>query len=130
VVSLCAHVFNEPVCVAGIGAAAEAYRQGRLRDGLARYHGERVDEVFRGWRDAWLDPAFRDWSVVAELGRIQCPVLAIQGARDPYGTVSQAEAIEGGVSGSAERLVLDDCGHDPHRDREELTLEAIRGFLR
>src|SRR3954453_1763571 len=54
VVTLAAHAINEPICVAAIHRAREAYATTDLRQKLARYHGDNVDRAFRLWSDAWL----------------------------------------------------------------------------
>jgi pimeloyl-ACP methyl ester carboxylesterase len=123
-----AHVFVENVSVAGIEQARIAYRTADLRQRLARYHRD-VDGAFLGWNDAWLNPAFRAWSIAAYLPGVACPVLAIQGAQDEYGTLAQIAAIERGVTGPVETLVLDDCKHSPHRDQEAAVLAAMAGFI-
>jgi hypothetical protein len=41
----------------------------------------------------------------------------------------QLDAIERGVAGPVERLVLADCRHSPQRDQEGATLEAIVQFV-
>ena len=122
------HVFVEDVSVASIAAAREAYATTDLRQRLQRYHAD-VDSAFRGWNDAWLDPAFRDWNIEAYLPGVFCPVLAIQGANDEYGTLAQIAAIEHGVKGRFEKLVLAGCKHSPHRDLEEVVLQAMAGFV-
>ena len=121
------HVFVEDVSIASIAEARKAYETTELRQRLARYHAD-VDSAFRGWNDAWLDPAFRDWNIEAYLAGVTCPVLAIQGADDEYGTPKQLEAIARGVKGRFERLVLRNCKHSPHRDQEAIVLEAMAGF--
>jgi len=123
------HVFVEEVTIASIAAAKEAYRAGDLGRRLARYHAD-PDAAFRGWNDAWLDPAFRDWNIEEYLPGIRCPVLAIQGAEDEYGTPAQLAAIERRVAGPFERLLLEDCRHSPHRDRTAAVLAAMAGFIR
>ena len=50
-VLLAPHVFCEDVSIESIRAAGGAYRSGGLRERLARYHGDRVDESFFGWHD-------------------------------------------------------------------------------
>ena len=60
---------------------------------------------------------------------VTAPVLLIQGDRDAYGTSAQLDAIERGVAGPATRIWLEDCGHAPHRERPEETLDAIGTFL-
>ena len=128
VVTLAAHAFNEPHCIAGIEAAREAFRAGGLRGRLARYHGAGTDDAFRGWCDAWLSPAFEHWTVEDELARVKAPLLVVQGRDDPYGTLRQVETIAGRVNGPCDTLVLDDCGHSPHRDRPAATTAAIVRF--
>jgi pimeloyl-ACP methyl ester carboxylesterase len=128
VVTLAAHVLVEDISVASIAAAKAAYETTDLRARLARYHAD-VDSAFWGWNRIWLDPAFRDWNIEEYLPRIHCPVLAIQGVDDEYGTLEQMRRIDAGVR-NAELLVLDDCRHSPHRDRPDAVLAAIAGFVR
>ena len=128
-VLLAPHAFCEEVSVESIRAAGDAYRRGGLRERLARHHGDQVDAAFFGWHDAWLLPEFRRWTIEAFLPGIAVPVLLIQGDRDVYGTPAQLDAIERGVSGPVTRTWLEDCGHAPHRESPEETLEAIAGFL-
>jgi pimeloyl-ACP methyl ester carboxylesterase len=122
------HVLVEDVSVAGIAAAREAYATTDLRRRLERYHAD-VEGAFRGWNDIWLDPAFRAWNIESYLPGIRCPVLAIQGADDEYGTLAQLDAIERGVAGRVERLVLARCKHSPHRDQETAVLAAMADFI-
>lgn len=127
-----AHVFVEPVTLAGIRDAVAAYEapDSRLRAGLARHHGEeRVDRVFYGWADAWLTPPFAGWRMTDRLPAIRCPVLAIQGMDDQYGTPAQVEAIVAGVSGPAQPLLIASCGHSPHLDAEAAVTRAVRALL-
>ena len=123
------HVFCEDAGIASIAAAGESYRFGGLRERLARYHGEQVDDVFFGWHDVWLQPEFRQWSIEESLPRIIVPVLLIQGEQDAYGTTAQLDAIERGVAGPVTRRWLEGCGHAPHRERPGETLDGIEGFL-
>jgi pimeloyl-ACP methyl ester carboxylesterase len=60
---------------------------------------------------------------------VSCPVLAIQGEDDQYGTLKQLDAIAARVKGPFERLVLARCGHSPHRDQESAALEAMARFI-
>jgi pimeloyl-ACP methyl ester carboxylesterase len=123
------HVFVEDVSVASIQERAAAFRdvENSLREKLGRHH-EDVEAAFTGWSNVWLDPRFRDWNIEAYLPRITCPVLLIQGEDDRYGTLRQLDAIQQQVRGPAERLVLPECGHSPHRDQREQVLNAMTGF--
>jgi pimeloyl-ACP methyl ester carboxylesterase len=127
VVAIAAHVIVEDISVASIAAARDAYRNSDLRSKLARYHAD-VDGAFWGWNDIWLDPPFRAWNIEEYLPRIACPVLAIQGEDDEYGTMDQLARIARGAR-DAELVRLDNCRHSPHRDRPDALLAAIARFV-
>jgi pimeloyl-ACP methyl ester carboxylesterase len=122
------HVFVEDVSVASIEAARVAYAATDLRQRLARYHAD-PDSAFGGWNDIWLDPAFRAWNIEDCLPRIRCPVLAVQGEDDEYGTMAQIDVIARQVP-QARLLKLPACGHSPHRDQPERLIAAVADFLR
>ena len=123
------HVFCEAISVESIERAREAYLGGDLREKLAKHHRD-VEGAFFGWNGAWLDPAFRAWNIEEFLPRIEAPVLVIQGLDDPYGTLAQVDAIERGVAGPFERVLLQECGHVPQKDRPEETTAAVIAFAR
>ena len=122
------HVFVEDLTVSSIAEAKEAWQTTDLRRRLSRYH-EDVDGAFTGWNDIWLHPDFRAWNIEAELPKIACPVMVIQGADDEYGTPAQLRSIEEKVAGPVELLLLPDCKHSPHRDQPEAVLAAISRFV-
>ena len=68
-----------------------AFETTDLRAKLARHHAD-VDSAFLGWNRIWLDPEFRAWNIEEYLPAIRCPVLAIQGEDDEYGTMEQMRA--------------------------------------
>jgi pimeloyl-ACP methyl ester carboxylesterase len=121
------HVFVEDVSVASIADAKQAYRTTDLPGKLRRYHQD-VDLTFWGWNDIWLDPRFRSWNIEAYLPAIRCPILAIQGADDEYGTRAQLDAIAVATP-ATEVVLLADCGHSPHRDQAVATLERSADFI-
>jgi len=123
------HVFVEDVSVESIARAADAYRTGDLRARLARHHGGNVDGAFWGWNRAWLDPGFRAWNIERYLPAVRVPTLVIQGQDDPYGTVAQVDSIATKSGGPVSRLLLPACGHAPHRDQPEATIEAIARYV-
>lgn len=123
------HVFVEDCAVKAIARIREDYLRTDLRARLARHHGANVDVAFRGWNDAWLDPAFRRWNIEACLPRIRVPILLFQGDADPYGTMRQADAICEASGGPVRVERLAGCGHSPHRERESEVLRASVEFL-
>ena len=57
-------------------------------------------------------------------------MLLVQGRDDEYGTLEQLARIEARAQAPVHRLVLDHCGHSPHRDREAAVLDAVADFAR
>lgn len=124
------HVFVEPVCVESIARIAQAYGMTRLRERLARHHGDNTDSMFRTWTEVWLRPEFRQWNIEEYLPMIESPVLVVQGEEDEYGTLRQVEAVVTQVGGPARSLVLAGCGHSPHSDQPDAVLDAAGRFVR
>ena len=124
---LAPHLFVETLSVNSIARARIAYENEGLRERLARYHDD-VDSAFYGWNDIWLAPAFRDWNIEAELDAIRCPLLAIQGEDDEYGTMQQVLRIRDRLPQTGV-LALPDCGHSPHRDQPQAVIDAVRHFM-
>ena len=122
------HIFVEDLSVASIELARKAYLETDLPRKLARYHDD-PDSAFWGWNRIWLDPAFRQWNIEGELDAIRCPVLAIQGVDDEYGTLRQIRDIA--LHAPQTRLLeIPDCGHSPHRDQAEAVIDAVAAFIR
>ena len=125
VVAMAPHVFIEPICLTSIQKAAQAFESTDLAQRLGRYHRD-ARKTFYGWADVWLDPEFKGWDIRDDyLPNVRCPVLAIQGADDEYGTMAQLDEIARRVKGPCELLKLKDCAHAPFRDQPERTLEAL-----
>jgi pimeloyl-ACP methyl ester carboxylesterase len=122
------HVFVEELSVASIARAKVAFETTDLAQKLGKYHRDPV-KTFWGWNDIWLHPDFRAWNIEAYLPAINCPVLAIQGIDDEYGTLAQVEAIRRQASGAVDVLELADCRHSPHKDQPEATLNAMAVFV-
>ena len=123
------HVFIEEICVKSIQEAQRQFETSDLSGRLGKYH-RNARKTFHLWADAWLDPAFRDWNIEEYLPRIKCPLLAIQGEGDEYGSMAQLDAIGRQAGGPCELLKLQDCGHSPHKDQLEKVLNSVSGFIK
>lgn len=121
------HVMVEDISIKSIQAAKQTYATTDLRDKLGRYHAH-PDSAFRGWNDIWLDPEFRAWNIEEFVPRISCPILAVQGEDDEYGTMEQIERIAR-LAPDVDLLKLTDCRHSPHRDQPEAVIEAATRFI-
>jgi len=130
VVAMAPLVFVEEFNLESIRNAKTVYETTGMREKLARYHDD-VDSVFWGWRDIWLDPEFKSWSIERDLAGVRCPILAILGEDDEYCTPAQVAALERNAANvkSFDFIKLADCRHSPHRDQPEVVLDAIRRFI-
>ncbi len=125
---LAPHILVEALSITSITQARDDYLATDLRQRLARHHDD-PDSAFWGWNRIWLDPAFRHWSIEAEIAAIRAPLLAVQGLDDEYGTLEQIRGIARRVP-HAELLELADCGHSPHRDQADAVIDAAAAFVR
>jgi len=121
------HVVVEDVTLAAIRETRERFETTDLRERLARHHDD-PDVAFRNWCDVWLDPAFRSWTLEPDAERVDCPVLLIQGADDPYGTPDQLDRIEARVRGHVRRVIVPG-GHGLHREAPEQLVREVARFL-
>ncbi|MDB5819732.1 MAG: alpha/beta hydrolase [Rhizobacter sp.] len=127
IVVVAPHIFVEDVSLRSIEQARDGYVTTDLRSKLARYHAD-PDSAFWGWNDVWLDPAFRSMNLETALPYIRCPILAIQGHDDEYGSLAQIEGIAAKAP-QTRLLTLQDCGHSPHRDQPALLKAAVADFM-
>jgi pimeloyl-ACP methyl ester carboxylesterase len=125
---LAPHIVVEDLSVRSIEQARRAYEQGDLKPRLARHHDD-VDSAFYGWNDIWLHPSFCDWSIEREVASIACPLLAVQGLDDEYGTLEQIRGIARARPMKTRLLELPACGHHPQRDQPQRVIEAAVAFM-
>ena len=124
---LAPHLFVEPVTVREIAKVREGFEASGLGRRLARYHRD-PESTFRDWADVWLSDAFLNWNIEAEVAAIDCPLLAIQGEDDQYGTSLQIERLTG-LSPQAKALMLPGCRHSPHQEQPAVVLAALTAFV-
>ncbi|MFN8721546.1 MAG: alpha/beta fold hydrolase [Rhodospirillales bacterium] len=129
VVTMAAQSFVEDRTRDGIRAAEAAFRDPAQRARLERHHGRNTGWALDAWIGTWLSPAFAGWTLDADLVRVRCPVLAIHGDADEYGSTAHAARIAAGVPGPAGTLVVAGGGHFPHRERPAETADAVARFL-
>ena len=127
-VLIAAHFFVEPANIEAIRQIRDEYQRGGLRRRLARYHRD-PDIAFHGWNDSWLHPDFRGFDITASLPGITVPILAMQGADDPYGTDAQLHVLRRHAHAPLQTILLPDARHAPHLEAKQPTLEAIAQFV-
>ncbi len=128
VVLIAAHLFVEDLNIRSIREIRAEYQQGALRERLARYH-RNVDVAFHGWNDSWLHPEFRNFDITADVAGIDVPILALQGADDPYGTAAQLDVLQRHARAPLETVLIPGARHAPHLEAKQATLDAIVRFV-
>lgn len=124
-VTMGAQTFVEARTLDGIRAAKAGFADPQGLSRLERYHGDKARWVVDAWTETWLSPAFAGWTLDAALDRVSCPVLAIHGDADEFGSAEHPRRIAKG-RGRAE--ILAGIGHNPHREAQEHVLRLIGGF--
>lgn len=118
-----------PETVAGIRSAAQAFADPGQFSRLQKYHGRRARWVLDAWIETWLDPLFTGWSLDAALPSVQCPLLAIHGQLDEYGSPEHPAHLADSSGGPAQVHILPANGHVPHRERAGEVTRLVAQFL-
>jgi pimeloyl-ACP methyl ester carboxylesterase len=122
-----AHVLTEKITIEGIQKALT--RKAFLIERLARFHRDKTADLFAAWSDTWLQDSFKNWNIEAILKDINCPSLIIQGENDEYGSIEQVHRIVKGVGQKAQKVIIPDCGHIPHKESTENVLNHFLNFI-
>ena len=129
VITESAQSFVEERTRSGIRAVqAEFERPGQL-ERLVRYHSVKARWVLDTWINMWLAPDFTDWCLDDELRAVRCRALALHGDQDEYGSLQHPQRIVRLTPDSSCAVILDGCGHVPHREQPTRVLEEVTGFL-
>ncbi|KFF26935.1 alpha/beta fold hydrolase [Chryseobacterium vrystaatense] len=124
------HIFVEETTLKGVYDAWEAYRTTNLAERLQKYHGDKVEVLFKAWTETWTREDYRSWNIEYLLKNIQCPLLFVQGDADEYGTLDQVEKTVAQVSGYSEKYIIPGIGHTPHKEVPELVLNKTSEFIK
>ena len=130
VITEAAQVFAEERTLTAIREAKAAFSAPGQLERLARYHGEKATWVLNAWTYSWLDPAFANWNLESELRRLRCPILAMHGDRDEYGSRVHPDRIAALAPTRADVVLFEDCGHVPHREHPDSVLAAVLRFIK
>lgn len=129
VITESAQAFVEDRTTAGIREAMVQFAAPEQVARLAKYHGDKARWVLDAWFDTWLSAEFAEWTLEETLRAVRCPLLALHGDRDEYGSRAHPERTVANAAGRASMHVLDDCGHVPHKEKPEEVLTHVARFL-
>lgn len=130
VVTESSQAFVEDRTKRGIQQAKADFENPKTFEKLAKYHGDKTKWVLDAWIQVWLSNEFANWSLKNDLPKMKCRVLAIHGDKDEYGSVKFPEMICDLAGGPSEKRIIENCGHVPHREQEDLILTLVSDFLR
>lgn len=124
------HIFVEEVTLKGVYDAWDEYKTTNLPERLQKYHGDKVEMLFKAWTETWTREDYRSWNIEYLLKNIQCPLLFIQGEADEYGTLEQVEKTVNQVAGTSEKYIIPGTGHTPHKEVPEIVLNKAAAFIK
>lgn len=128
-ITVSAQAFVEERTLQGIRTAKAQFEQPGQMARLEKYHGDKSPWVLAAWTETWLSPTFGDWTIESGIDAIRCPLLAIHGEHDEYGSTLHPRRIAELPANGGECLIIDGCHHVPHREAPEALLEAVTRFL-
>jgi pimeloyl-ACP methyl ester carboxylesterase len=127
VITEAAHVINEEITREGHKEILGKFNTTDLKEKLAKYHGSKTGSMFNAWINVWMSDEMKSWSIEKKLSTIKCPVLALQGVDDNYGSPEQLKRIKNYISSKVTTVIIPDCGHTPHhqagKEVERLAVE-------
>ena len=62
--------------------------------------------------------------------KVKCPLLAIHGENDEYGSIAFPLMISELSNGKSQMEIISNCGHVPHREQSDLILNLVNDFLK
>lgn len=130
VITESSQAFVEELTIKGIEEAQSLFKLPRQMERLQKWHGDKASWVLSAWIDVWLSAEFTSWSLESRIGKVTCPVLALHGDKDEYGSNAFPEYIAGKVSGPSTMIILENCGHVPHKEKMEEVINRTRLFLK
>ena len=129
VITESAQSFVEDRTLAGVRAGQAEFQRPDRFERLVRYHGAKARWVLDSWTETWLAPEFAGWNLDEDLRGVTCDTLALHGDQDEYGSVAQPERIARLTKGRSRAVILEGCGHVPHREDPKRVLSEVTHFL-
>ena len=129
VITESAQAFVEDKTIQGIKEAQVLFKRPEQRARLEKWHGNKTNWVLNAWFDTWLSSEFSSWSIESRISQVTCPVLVLHGDKDEYGSNAFPEYIANNVSGESSMVIIENCGHVPHKEKMDEIINHIRLFL-
>lgn len=130
IITEAAHIYVEDTGAEGMQTAIHQFEHTIFKDKLAKYHGEKTEALFYAWANTWTSETFSSWNISAQLSTITCPALILQGDKDEYAQAQHMWDITEGIGKNARGILVENCGHIPHLQAQERTLELSVEFIK
>jgi len=131
VIALAPHLFREEKTLAAIRVQIADFEHGDLEARLQRHHGAKTAPLFERLVEVWTEAeAETGWGLEPYVGRVRCPVLAMQGEDDEFFSAAQLAALAVLLPGRIEALRIPGCGHYPQHQARAAVLAAASRFIR
>jgi pimeloyl-ACP methyl ester carboxylesterase len=127
IITIAAHTFVENKTVEGVKNLIAKYIKNIFRKALEKYHSGKTEKLFRS--ELWISGEFGDWNIYNTLIKIKCPVLAVQGEKDEYGTEKQLDSILSNVKTDCNIKLINGAGHFPYLEKENEMINLIKEFV-
>ncbi len=113
----------------GLALAEAAFNNGKLRDKLIPFHGDKTDTLFRNWASMVDHPSVPETPYERRLQTINCPVLALFGMIDNYGYKPNLNLVKQYVSSHLHITEIPDAAHYPHLETADVVIDEISQFI-
>ncbi|SEH76991.1 Pimeloyl-ACP methyl ester carboxylesterase [Paenimyroides aquimaris] len=123
------HVLIEEVTLQGVREAQKTLETTNISKALAKYHGDKVFDLYYAWTKTWLSDEHQSWNIEHFIPKIQVPILIIQGELDEFGTMNQVNAFDKAMA-KVEKLIVPKAGHTAHKDAKPLVFDTIVKFVK
>lgn len=124
-----AQAFAAEETLQGILVAKRQFENEAQLERLRKYHGVKAKWVLDAWTETWLAPEFASWSLAKVLPQVSCPVLAIHGEFDEYGSTRHPEMIRQLCGGPSRVKIMKNAHHVPHRELPEVVFALVSEFV-
>ncbi|MCO4782314.1 MAG: alpha/beta hydrolase [Candidatus Cloacimonetes bacterium] len=128
VISMSAQAFIEKKTLQGIQTAQRFFQDSKQMKRLEKWHDTKAKWVLDAWVNTWLSEDFLHWSLSDCIDKVSCPTLVIHGENDEYGSIAFAEFISSKSTGSSTQIIIQNCGHVPHKEYPQKVLDESFSF--
>jgi len=127
--TVAAQAFVEDKVLAGIRAAQQDFAKPGHLDRLRKYHGDKTEWVLSAWVDTWHSAEFAPWTIEATADQIRCPLWAVHGEMDEFGSLLHPQRYAKLTAGDGQEHILHNCHHVPHREVPEQLTQLVQSFI-